>query len=131
MADVTLDALLVKQKEMAELASSLSSETGADRIQELAAELQRRGEELSRMAEELVAQQGNPKAQRGTTEVALTPAQKQRIREATGVELDTILLQDDAGIAARTMPITDPRIIEYRALQEAKRIKEGREAEAM
>src|SRR3989442_16018678 len=106
MPDLTLDALLAKQKEMSDLAATLAGESNVDRIQEMAAELGRRGEELERMAQELVAQHGNPKQQRGSTEVVLTAAQRQRVLDETGVTLETILIPDDAGIATRTMPTT-------------------------
>ena len=68
---------------------------------------------------------------RGSTEVVLTAAQRERILAATGIKLESVRIRDEAGIVARTMPATDPRIIEYRALKEAERLKIEQEARAL
>ena len=131
MADaITLDDILRKQKAMADRCDQLQREQGAERIQAIAEELRVDGEELSRMAQTFAEQHGGGESKKGFTVVALTAAQKQRIADATGVTLDEIRIPDDAGIATRTMPHTDPRIVEHWATLEAKRVAVARESEA-
>ena len=129
MADTKLDDLLAKQKAMSDLAESLAGETNVERIQSVAVELARRGEELEQMARAVEASTRG-EAPRGYTEVVLTPAQRDRIREKTGVSLESIRIPDAAGVSARVMPLTDPRIIETQAVREAESIRAGREADA-
>jgi hypothetical protein len=120
--DVKLDELLAKQKAMSDYAATLAGETDVERIQQIAAELQRMGEELQALGEQVAAGAANTGA-KNFTEVVLTEAQRGRIEAATGVRLESIMLRDPSGIATRTMPVTDPRIIEYYATQEAQRRK--------
>lgn len=128
MADITLDDLFARQKEMSDLAESLAGETNVERIQSVAVELARRGEELEQMARALEAQTEG-QTPRGYTEVVLTPAQRERIHEKTGVTLESIRIVDTAGVSARVMPLTDPRVIEAQALREAESVRAGREAD--
>src|SRR5579871_4286410 len=132
MADeITLDDLKQKQESMAATVAKLDGETDAQRIQDIAAELQREGEELQQLAkafeEQEIARHGG--GQRGGTEVILTPAQRQRIEAETGIQMESIWFRDDSGAMTKTMPHTDPRIVEYRALQEARRRKQALDAE--
>ncbi len=133
MADeITLADLQQKQEAMVAMTAQLVGETDVDKIQAIAAELQRMGEELQQAAKEFEEQQiakfGPPK--RGGTEVVLTPAQRQRIEAETGVQMESIWFRDDKGIMTQSMPFTDPRIVEYKALQEAKRRKQAADADA-
>lgn len=123
-----MDDLLAKQKAMSDLAATMIEETDVERIQAIAAELQGHAAELQAMAEKIATSAGNQGAA-NVTEVVLTSAQRNRILKKTGVALESIKLPDPAGVAARTMPHTDPRIIEYYALREAERIKLAAEAE--
>lgn len=133
MADeITLEDLRKKQEEMVAIIALLEGETDTDKIQATAAALQREGEELAAMGrafeEQQLAKHGPPK--RGGTEVVLTEPQRARIEAATGVKMESIHFRDDQGIMTQTMPFTDPRIVEYKALQEAKRRKQAEEADA-
>lgn len=130
MADDTgLDELMAKQRAMAELASRLAGEQDAGRIQALAEELRRMGDELQAAAMALAAKY-ETKTPRGRTEVVLTEAQRQRVRDKTGVDMESVFLEDETGMTMRTMPAMDPRLIEHWALVEAERRKVGEEAEA-
>ncbi len=132
MAEITLDDLKRKQEELLSRLDALQGETDGDKLVAVAAELQAAGEELETLAREFEQQEiernGGPK--QGNTEVVLTEAQRKRIHDETGVTMESLVMRDDAGIATRTMPMTDPRIIEYRALQEAKRRKIGEESDS-
>ena len=126
----SLDDLMARQKAMTDLAATMLEETDIERIQAIAAELQSQAAELQAMAEQFAATAGS-QAAANFTEVVLTAAQRARILETTGVTLETLKLPDPAGVAARSMPHTDPRIIEYYALREAERIKVAAEADRM
>ena len=127
--DITLDDLMAKQRAMSEIAERLNGESDVERIQQIAAELQVMANELQAMGEQLAAKSTGSGAA-NWTEVVLTPAQRERVKEATGVALETIKISDPAGVATRTMPYTDPRIIEFYATQEARRRKIAEEADA-
>jgi hypothetical protein len=60
----------------------------------------------------------------------LTPEQQVRVREATGVELESIRIPDPTGSSVHSMPMTPPAVIEQRALVEAQRRKSAAAAEA-
>ena len=130
MADdeIKLEALMARQKEMAEIAERLSGETDVERIQQVAAELQVMATELQEMGEKLAAQSSGGLAN-NWTEVVLTDKQRARIEASTGVVMQTIKLRDPSGVTTRTMPFTDPRIIEYYAMEEARRKKVAEEAD--
>jgi len=132
MADeITLDDLKRKQEALVSRIEALQNETDIAVIQQAATELQAEGEELEKLAKAFQEQEleRNGAGRRGNTEVVLTKAQRERIEEQTGVSMESLFIKDDAGIATKTMPMTDPRIIEYRALQEAKRKKLAAESD--
>jgi hypothetical protein len=115
-----LDDLLKKQAEMAKFAVSMASEKDPERILEMAAILQERGKELERMARAIEAFY-TPKGPTGPeTRVVLTPAQKERITEQTGVGLDTVILTDTPEMRwSKKMATVEPREIEREAAKQA------------
>ncbi len=130
MADeITLDDLIKQQAAMATLAMSLEGERETQRIQAVAAQLQAMGDQLGAMARALEEQHGPPPP-RAMVEVVLTPEQRGRVVEKTGVDLASIRIADDGGATSQTMPLMDPRRIEFYALKEAERRKAGEEARA-
>lgn len=130
MADPTsLDDLMAKQKVMTDLAAQMVGEEDVERIQAIAAELQVHAAELQAMGESLAREAGKTSAQ-NWTQVQLTVEQRQRVKAKTGQDLELLRIPDPAGVASRTMPHTDPRIIEYYALREAERQKVAAEADA-
>jgi hypothetical protein len=133
MADeITLAMLQDKQAEITATAERLVSESDPQRIQDLSAEIEKQANELQAMALALEAQEKakRPPSQRGKAKVALTPDQKARILEKTGVEMEVLVLDDDDGIWARILPTSLPHVIEERALdwarsEQARRILEA------
>ena len=125
MEQAKLEELVARQQAMIELAASLQGEKDPGRIQAVAERLRELGAELQALA--LTFETHTPDA---FTEVVLTEAQRKRIADETGVHLETLIVRDEGGVATRTMPITDPRLIEYHALQEARRRQIGAEADA-
>ena len=130
MADdeIKLEDLMARQRAMAEMAESLNGETDVERIQQVAAELQAMAAELEAMGEQLA--RSSVGAADNWTEVVLTEPQRARVKASTGVTMATIKLRDPSGVATRSMPFTDPRIIEYYAMEEAKRRQLAEEADA-
>ncbi|HEX4383903.1 MAG TPA: hypothetical protein VH083_13180 [Myxococcales bacterium] len=115
-----LDDLLKKQAEMAKYAMSMANEKDPERIMEMTAILQERGKELERMAKAIEAFYA-PKGPAGPeTRVILTPAQKERITEQTGVGLDTVILRDTPEMRwSKKMATVEPREIEREAAKQA------------
>jgi len=131
-SEITLEDLQKKQDELMKMVAGIENETDGARIAALAPALQAKGEELEALARRFEAQMEakfGPRAA-GMTEVVLTEEQRERIRARTGITLETILIPDEAGLAAQTMPTTDPRVIEEQALVEAERRKAAAEADA-
>jgi hypothetical protein len=56
---------------------------------------------------------------RGKTEVLLTPEQRERVKEQTGVDMPSVILSDPVGAVAISMPETAPAIIEAEAIKVA------------
>jgi hypothetical protein len=123
--ELSPEDLLRKQEAMTQLGSQLPNEKNPDRLQEILAQLAAMGRELETMAAAYEAQcrdmMGGGKAPRGYTEVMLTPAQRSHVRKSTGIDMETVLLEDLSGAIGRTMPMTQPAVIETMALQEARR----------
>jgi hypothetical protein len=115
-----LDDLQEKQAEMAKFAASMANEKDPERLLEMAAVLQQRGQELARMGKAMEAFYA-PKTSIGPeTVVTLTPAQKERITEQTGVGLTTVILRDTPEMQwSKKMSKADPRAIEKEAARQA------------
>jgi flagellar capping protein FliD len=129
--DISLDDLLRKQQEMSRLALEAQSAGSSARMQEIVAQLQALGSELEQLAAQLQAQStAGTAARSGSTEVLLTPEQRSRVREATGIDLESIRIPDPTGISVHSMPLATPAQIEQRALQEAQRRQAAAAGEA-
>jgi hypothetical protein len=115
-----LDDLQKKQAEMAKFAQGMVNEKDPARLLEMAAALQERGKELERMAK-AVAGFYAPKGSTGPeTRVVLTPAQRERIAEQTGVGLEVVVLRDTPEQKWSTqMNKVEPRAIEREAAKQA------------
>ena len=115
-----LGDLMKKQAEMAKLAMSMENEKDPERILEMTATLQQRGKELERMARAIEAFY-TPKSPAGPeTRVRLTPAQKERITEQTGVGLEEVILRDTPEMQwSKKMSKVEPREIEKEAAKQA------------
>lgn len=122
--EITMDELLAKQRAMVEKANALVSEKDVDKIQAATQELERDGRELEALAKAFEAQElakaGPPP--RGALEVVLTPAQRARVKQLTGVDMASVVISDEAGVLSKAMPTTDPRDIELHAINEARRL---------
>src|SRR5512138_1802064 len=118
MAD--LAEILKRQAEAARLAVQMAEEKDPQRLQEMAGQVQELCAELERMAKALEARFAPPPAGGPETRVQLTPEQRARIAEQTGVGIEAVTLRDTADRAwSRQMPRVSPREIEAIAAKEA------------
>ena len=129
--EISMDELMQKQREMVAKAERLATEKDIDAIQGLTKELERDGQELEVLAKAFekqeLAKAGPPP--RGSLEVMLTPDQRQRVLALTGVELQSVVVNDEMGVLSKAMPTTDPRDIELLAIAQARRRKADRDAD--
>ena len=125
MADekVDLNTLKQLQAELLQAAADLSKERNGDKLVEGAKALQRRGQHLTLQAERFAAQERarHDEPPRGNVRVALTPDQRQRIAEATGVQMDELVMEDVSVTTSEMMPYMEPTQIELMALRQAER----------
>ena len=117
MAD--LAELLRKQADAARFAAQMAEEKDPQRLQEMAEQLQVRCADLGRMAEGLARAVGAPSGG-PETRVMLTPEQRQRVAEQTGVGIEMVTLRDTQARQWSTqMPSVDPREVEAAAAAQA------------
>jgi hypothetical protein len=88
----SLEEIERKQKSMQPLLEQIARETNADRVQELGKQIAEAAQELGQMAAGLENRYAQTKGS-GETRVVLTKEQRARVAEATGVALDTLVLQ--------------------------------------
>lgn len=110
----TLEEIERKQKSVQPLLEQLARETNADRVQELGKQIAAITEELARMVKGVEKAYAQGKGS-GETRVALTKDQRQRVAEATGVALDTLVLEG-AETWDPQMPKMSPATIERLAM---------------
>lgn len=129
MADITLDELLSRQAKMAELVAQLERTTNPEHVNRLVSQLTQLGRELDDLSrafeEEQLRKAGPPPT--GAFVVQLTPAQRERVRQKTGIDLEIAHISDTTGTLMEAMPTTPPERIEAAAVAEAERIRAERE----
>jgi hypothetical protein len=128
MADQRLDQLTAKANEIKKLMGEAAQETDAEKAKENAERLMAEGRALEKMADKL---REDVQAARGiaTVQVVLTAEQRKRIFQKTGVALETLKIDDEAGAMNLGMPSTQPEYIEALAMKEAERQKLAAEAD--
>ena len=120
MAD--LAELQKKHAEAASFAIGMAEEKDPERLKQMAEQLQAKCAELGRMAKALEANAAPAAVSGPETRVALTPEQRKRIAETTGVGVEVVTLRDTPGKAwSRTIGSARPRDIENAAAQQAAR----------
>jgi DNA-binding MarR family transcriptional regulator len=120
MAD--LGEIQKKQAEAASFAMRMTEEKDPERLKEMAEQLQAKCADLARMAKALEAAVAPAGSSGPETRVVLTPEQRQRIAEATGVGVEVVTLRDTPGRTwSRGLQGADPREIEAAAAQQAAR----------
>lgn len=118
MAD--LEEIERKQAEAARLAGELVEEKDPERVMAIAKGIQERAAELERMALGLMAALAPADAGGEEVRVLLTPEQRERITEQTGVGVEMVTLRDSKSrMWSKEMPKVDPREIERLAAKQA------------
>jgi len=110
----SLEEIERKQKSMQPLLEQIAQETNAERVQELGKQIAQMAQELAQMASGLEKAYAQSKGS-GETRVLLTQEQRERVAEATGVALDTLVLQG-AETWDPQMPRMSPATIERLAM---------------
>ena len=103
-----------KQKSMQPLLEQIARETDADRVQELGKQIAQMAQELGQMAAGLERAHAQSQGS-GETRIVLTKEQRERVAEATGVALDTLVLQG-AETWDPQMPRMSPATVERLAM---------------
>ena len=122
MAD--LDDLQRKQADVAKFAMKMVDEKDPERLQEMAGQVQARCLDLEKMARSIEAAFTPPASEGAEVRVLLTPAQKARITEQTGVGVEMVTLRDSKQrMWSKDMPRIEPREIEKMAALQAAQSK--------
>jgi hypothetical protein len=129
--EITMNDLMTRQQSMLEKAARLIDEKDTDRIREVTRELEAEGKELEQLAKEFerqeLAKAGPPP--RGSLQVMLTNKQRQHVYNMTGVELESVTINDEMGVLSKAMPTTLPGDILILAIEEARRKKAIKDAD--
>jgi hypothetical protein len=119
-----IDDLQRKQADAAKFAMKMVDEKDPERLKEMAEQLQARCKDLEKMAKALEARFAPPEAQGEEVRVVLTPDQKARITEQTGVGVEVVILHDTKKKPwSKEMPRIEPREIEKMAAKQAAQSK--------
>jgi hypothetical protein len=110
----SLEDIERKQRSMQPLLEQIAQETNADRVQELGKQIAQMAQELGEMAAGLERAYAQSKGG-GETRVVLTKEQRERVAEATGVALDTLVLEGAQSWDPQ-MPSMSPATIERLAM---------------
>src|SRR4051812_26481639 len=116
MAEINMDQMVQKANTMLKLANEAAGETDPEKARENAEKLQAMGRELEKMGEEMKAQ-AKARANIARVEVVLTPDQRKRIFQKHGIQMETVVIDDNAGAMNRSMPSTRLDQIEALAMK--------------
>jgi hypothetical protein len=118
MAD--LDDLQRRQADAAKFAMKMVDEKDPQRLLEMAEQLQERCADLEKMARGIERAFTPPGGEGEEVRVVLTPEQKARVTESTGVGVDVVVLRDSKQrMWSKEMPRIEPREIEKMAAKQA------------
>ena len=130
---MSLEDIQRKQAALAKEAQSLAHEKDPQKILEVAAKLQAACLDLEKQARAFEKALMPPDYQGKGTDVKLTPDQKKRIVEQTGVGIEVVTLHDSSKrVWSRELPMgkVEPREVEKEAAKEAARLRRISETKA-
>jgi hypothetical protein len=118
----TMDEVISKQERATKAAIALSKKTDPEELRAGAEKLKEMTDDLEKACKRLQAEfaGGTGHEER----VVLTPDQRERLAESTGVPMDMLVVQDRDGSFGRRMPTTDRATIERMAALQAAAITE-------
>jgi hypothetical protein len=131
MADVTMEQMVKKAHDMQKLADEAGKEMDPEKAREYAERLLAEGRALEKMGEQMRAEATKKRGGLGRVEVVLTAQQRKRVHDKTGIALESLIIDDEAGAMNQSMPMARPEYIEKLAMEEAERRKHAAEAERM
>ena len=123
---VTKEAIERRQAELIVAAQKLAKMTDGERIMKEAEGLKRKAEELEAMALVYEQEHTAPSVNASTTQilkVQLTEQQRKNVHAETGVWLDVVEFEEGVQLQGAGMPYEYPQMVEYQAIQVAKRQK--------
>ncbi len=141
MADtpITLDDIKKQQKVILDISAEFANTRDADEIKKITARINAATAQFNELLAKLKAQADQqlqeayasgkaapPRSE--VVEIVLTPEQITRVKAATGVHMETVLLPDPGGSRSITMPITTPPEVEAMAIEQANQRKAEAEA---
>jgi len=116
----SLEDLEKKQADTAKYAKKMLDEKDPQALLEMAAKMAEKSGELLKMAKSIEATLAPKENQGPEVRVVLTPDQKARVAEATGVGVEVVVLHDTAKKPwSKEMPKIGPEVIERLAAQQA------------
>jgi hypothetical protein len=129
--EIKMEDLLERQRNMLQKAATLVQESDTEKITAITRELESEGRELEQLAKDFekqeLAKAGPPP--RGSLEVVLTKQQRQHVHNLTGIELESVTINDEMGVLSKAMPSTLPGDILILAIEEARRRKAIKDAD--
>ncbi len=129
----TVDDILAEQQAMNLMMEELQKATDPKAFNQILAAIQESGKRIEEMsqafADAFYAEHAEALAQSSEAvvpkiEVLLTPEQRQRVFEASGVDIPSVKLVDPTGALNAAMPSTPPPFIEAQAIKQAEAFKE-------
>lgn len=94
-----------------------------EEIQKTAAKLQQLCDELQAEADKITAALPQDEEIQAVVEVVLTPDQRRRVLEATGIDVPSVKIPDPNALLTKNMQHIEPEFIELSAMEQAKRFK--------
>jgi len=129
MSQITADQLMQKATQIQKLMAVAAQESDPERAKALSEQLAAEGRALEELGEKYRQQETKRRGSAGRLEVVLTADQRKRILQKTGIAMETVVIEDEAGALNQTMPQQRPEHIEKLATEEAERRKTAAEAE--
>lgn len=94
-----------------------------EEIQKTAAKLQQLCDELQAEADKMTAALPQEEEIQAVVEVVLTPDQRRRVLDATGIDVPSVKIPDPNALLTKNMQHIEPEFIELSAMEQAKRFK--------
>ena len=116
-------ALMVLMDEMSRVKDDDEREALADAIKGQAEKLQKMCEDLQAQADALAQEKPEDNLKDAVVEVVLTPEQRARVLEKTGIDVPSVKIPDPTSELTQHMAFVKPEFIEQRAILQAENFK--------
>ncbi len=121
----TLKEIEQRQERMYKLIDQMNAQEDMNAMLQIVQQLEQEAKELESAALAFQAKMEKQygKSRRGSIEVVLTPEQRQKVKRETGIDMTSVIIDDQSGVLNTAMPITLPPAIEAEALRQAHAMK--------